>query len=112
MAPHVATSSYWTDNTTAPKFSAFKEDIELGSWLQLLLAFDVIMLVVGAGITGVTASYLLKRAGVSVALVERNRCVEGETAYTTAHLTPVIDTRLKDLRKLRLRRLRRRRAVR
>ncbi len=100
MAPHVATSSYWTDNTTAPKFSAFKEDI----------AVDV--LVVGAGITGVTASYLLKRAGVSVALVERNRCVEGETAYTTAHLTPVIDTRLKDLRKLRLRRLRRRRAVR
>ena len=85
MAPHIDTSSYWTDNTPAPKFSALKEDI----------AVDV--LVVGAGITGVTAAYLLKRAGLSVALVERNRCVEGETAFTTAHLTPIIDTRLKDL---------------
>lgn len=79
------TSSYWTDDAPAPKFSALKEDI----------AVDV--LVVGAGITGITAAYLLKRAGCSVALVERHRCVEGETAYTTAHLTAVTDTRLKDL---------------
>jgi glycine/D-amino acid oxidase-like deaminating enzyme/nitrite reductase/ring-hydroxylating ferredoxin subunit len=85
MATHVDTSSYWTDNTPAPKFSALKEDI----------AVDV--LVVGGGITGITAAYLLKRAGLTVALVERNRCVEGETAYTTAHLTAVTDLPLREL---------------
>jgi glycine/D-amino acid oxidase-like deaminating enzyme/nitrite reductase/ring-hydroxylating ferredoxin subunit len=85
MADSIGSSSYWIDNTPAPKFSALKEDI----------AVDV--LVVGAGITGITAAYLLKRAGCSVALVERYRCVEGETAHTTAHLTAITDTRLKDL---------------
>src|SRR4051812_47052241 len=43
--------------------------------------------VVGAGITGVTAAYLLKRAGLSVALLERNRIAFGATGYTTAKLT-------------------------
>ena len=85
MPRHGDNTSYWTDNTPAPRFSALKEDI----------AVDV--LVVGAGITGITAAYLLKRAGHTVALVERGRCVEGETAYTTAHLTAVTDMPLKDL---------------
>jgi glycine/D-amino acid oxidase-like deaminating enzyme/nitrite reductase/ring-hydroxylating ferredoxin subunit len=85
MPRHGDNTSYWTDNTPAPRFSALKEDI----------AVDV--LVVGAGITGITAAYLLKRAGHTVALVERGRCVEAETAYTTAHLTAVTDTSLKDL---------------
>jgi glycine/D-amino acid oxidase-like deaminating enzyme/nitrite reductase/ring-hydroxylating ferredoxin subunit len=79
------TSSYWLDNTPAPKFSALKEDI----------AVDV--LVIGAGITGITAAYLLKRAGHNVALVEKGRCLTGDTTYTTAHLTCVTDTLLSDL---------------
>jgi glycine/D-amino acid oxidase-like deaminating enzyme/nitrite reductase/ring-hydroxylating ferredoxin subunit len=79
------TNSYWLDNTPAPRFSALKEDI----------AVDV--LIVGAGITGITAAYLLKRTGANVALVERNRCVDGETTFTTAHLTCVTDTPLSGL---------------
>jgi glycine/D-amino acid oxidase-like deaminating enzyme/nitrite reductase/ring-hydroxylating ferredoxin subunit len=81
----IDTASYWTDNTPAPKFSALKEDI----------AVDV--LVVGAGITGITAAYLLKRAGYNVALVEKNRCLGGDTSNTTAHLTCVTDTLLSEL---------------
>src|SRR5512145_948820 len=83
----IATNSYWTDNTPAPRFSALKEDI----------AVDV--LVIGAGITGITAAYLLKRAGYNVALVEKERCLNGDTTYTTAHLTCVTDTLLTDLAK-------------
>ena len=79
------TGSYWIDNTPAPRFSALKEDI----------AVDV--LVVGGGITGITAAYLLKRAGLNVALVEKGRCLSGDTSYTTAHLTCVTDTMLSDL---------------
>ena len=73
------------DSSPAPRFGALKEDI----------AVDV--LVVGAGITGITAAYLLKRAGHSVALVEKGRCLAGDTSYTTAHLTCVTDTLLSDL---------------
>jgi glycine/D-amino acid oxidase-like deaminating enzyme/nitrite reductase/ring-hydroxylating ferredoxin subunit len=78
-------NSYWTDNTPAPKFSQLKED----------LAVDV--LVVGAGLTGITAAYLLKRAGLTVALVERHRSASADTAHTTAHLTCITDSSLIDL---------------
>jgi glycine/D-amino acid oxidase-like deaminating enzyme/nitrite reductase/ring-hydroxylating ferredoxin subunit len=84
MAP-TATNSYWIDNTPAPRYSALKEDI----------AVDV--LIVGAGITGITAAYLLKRAGLNVALVEKDRCLSGETSHTTAHLTCVTDEPLSSL---------------
>jgi glycine/D-amino acid oxidase-like deaminating enzyme/nitrite reductase/ring-hydroxylating ferredoxin subunit len=82
---NINTSPYWSDNTPAPRFAALKEDI----------AVDV--LVIGAGITGVTAAYLLKRAGYNVALVEKDRCLSGDTADTTAHLTCVTDALLSDL---------------
>lgn len=82
---HIDTASYWLDNTPAPRFAALKEDI----------AVDV--LIIGGGITGITAAYLLKRAGCNVALVEKNRCVGGETSFTTAHLTCVTDTPLSEL---------------
>jgi glycine/D-amino acid oxidase-like deaminating enzyme/nitrite reductase/ring-hydroxylating ferredoxin subunit len=81
----MTTGSCWTDNTPAPRFSALKEDI----------AVDV--LVVGAGITGITAAYLLKRAGYNVALVDKGRCLAGDTSNTTAHLTCVTDTVLTEL---------------
>jgi glycine/D-amino acid oxidase-like deaminating enzyme/nitrite reductase/ring-hydroxylating ferredoxin subunit len=52
-------------------------------------AFDVI--VVGGGITGVTAAYLLQRSGRRVALLERHRCLAGDTGHTSAHLSYVTD---------------------
>lgn len=81
----IDTNSYWIDNSPAPRFPALKEDI----------AVDV--LVIGAGITGITAAYLLQRAGRNVALVEKDRCLGGETSYTTAHLTCVTDILLSEL---------------
>lgn len=60
--------------------------------LERDLSIDVA--VVGAGITGVTTAYLLARAGLKVALLERDRWGRGDTGHTTAHLTHVTDTRL------------------
>lgn len=68
-----------------PKFARARKDLQV----------DVI--VIGGGITGITAAYLLQRAGATVALLERGRCNTGETAHTTAHLTYVTDTRLSEL---------------
>lgn len=59
--------------------------------------FDVV--VIGAGITGLTAAYLLREAGKSVCVLERRRIGSGDTACTTAHLTYVTDERLTALAK-------------
>lgn len=55
--------------------------------------------IVGGGITGITAAYLLKRAGKRVAVFERDRIGSGDTGNTTAHLTVQTDTRVTELAK-------------
>jgi len=79
------TKPYWFAERVAGGFPP------LGGPLQV----DV--LVIGGGITGVTAAYLMARDGVSVALVEREKIGGSETGHTTAHLTYMTDTRLSDL---------------
>ncbi len=59
------------------------------------LSADV--LVVGAGITGVTTAWLLKQAGLRVILLERDRLAAHDSGHTTAHLTCVTDKRLHSL---------------
>lgn len=80
------TNSVWTeDSETAPRHKRLEGEIRV----------DVA--VVGGGITGVTAAYLLKQAGRSVALVESRRVGKGESGKTTAHLTEVLDERYQRL---------------
>ena len=55
------------------------------------------VLIVGGGITGLTAAYLLTKARKRVCVVERDRLGGGDTGCTTAHLTTVTDIRLTDL---------------
>ena len=57
--------------------------------------YDVV--VVGGGITGLSAAYFLKQAGKTVCVIERDRLGDGDTGHTTAHLTEVTDLRLKQL---------------
>jgi glycine/D-amino acid oxidase-like deaminating enzyme/nitrite reductase/ring-hydroxylating ferredoxin subunit len=68
-----------------PRFPALKADL------------DVDVVVIGAGITGVTTAYLLCREGVRVALIDRARVAAADSALTTAHLTYVSDYRLHEL---------------
>src|SRR5437773_11492743 len=60
---------------------------------------NVDVLVVGAGITGIMTAYLLKKAGSTVALIERERVASIDTGHTTAHLTYVTDVQLHELAK-------------
>jgi glycine/D-amino acid oxidase-like deaminating enzyme/nitrite reductase/ring-hydroxylating ferredoxin subunit len=81
------TTPYWSDSASPPTFGKIAADERV----------DVV--VVGGGITGLTAAYLLTAAGKSVALLERGRCAEIDTGHTTAHLTMVTDTGLVELAK-------------
>src|SRR5215470_9976148 len=75
----------WIDDTQIRKFPK----------LQRNISADV--LVVGAGVTGITTAYLLKKAGLTVALIERERVASIDTGHTTAHLTYVTDVQLQHL---------------
>ena len=79
------TTTIWQTDVQAPHFPALDTD----------LSVDV--LVIGGGITGVTAALMLKRAGRSVALIERGRIGCGETGHTTAHVTYATDQRFTEL---------------
>jgi glycine/D-amino acid oxidase-like deaminating enzyme/nitrite reductase/ring-hydroxylating ferredoxin subunit len=81
------TESYWQSSARLPEFSSLSNDLEV----------DVV--IIGAGLTGITAAYLLKREGVKVALLDRQRCAQADTGHTTAHLTYVTDERLHKLAK-------------
>src|SRR4051812_12681606 len=79
------TESYWRDTQRFPDFAALDRDI------------DVDVVIVGGGLTGITAAYFLRQEGVRVALIERDKICSGDTSRTTAHLTYVTDYRLHEL---------------
>ncbi|QYM78596.1 FAD-dependent oxidoreductase [Horticoccus luteus] len=80
------TTPYWIDTASLPRFPKLNMDL------------DVDAVVVGGGITGLTAAYLLKQAGKTVVVLERRRCASVDTGHTTAHLTSVTDKSLGELR--------------
>lgn len=80
----IAAASYWTE-TGMPSFGRLDRDL------------DVDAIVVGAGITGLTTAYLLKRAGRRVAVLERGHVGGVDTMATTAHVTAVTDRDLAGL---------------
>jgi glycine/D-amino acid oxidase-like deaminating enzyme/nitrite reductase/ring-hydroxylating ferredoxin subunit len=85
MKQQTDTKSFWLASAQLPSFPRLDQD----------LTVDVV--VVGAGVTGLTAAYLLTKAGKTVAVLERDRIIERDTAHTTAHLTMVTDAWLSEL---------------
>ena len=75
------TRPYWFDSSKAPRFR------------PLARSLSVDVLVVGGGVTGIVTAYLLQKAGVNVALLERERIASRDSGHTTAHLTHVTDQR-------------------
>src|SRR5436190_15716457 len=53
--------------------------------------------IVGGGITGLTAAWLLKKAGKKVAVLELGELGSGATGRTSGHLTALTDRSLLDL---------------
>jgi glycine/D-amino acid oxidase-like deaminating enzyme/nitrite reductase/ring-hydroxylating ferredoxin subunit len=68
-------SSFWLETTPETDYPPLADGV------------SVDVAVVGAGITGITAAVLLKRAGKTVALLDSKRIVHGASGYTTAKVT-------------------------
>ena len=71
--------SYWTDSVEPLKFSP----------LQNAITADVV--VVGAGISGMSVAYNLAKSGKEVVVLEDGYVGSGETGRTTAHLVNALD---------------------
>ncbi len=84
------TTSVWMGTTAGPMPGG---DADLST-----VKPDVI--VVGAGIAGVTTAYLLQRSGKSVLLLNDGLPGDGETGRTTAHLSNAIDDRYTEIERL------------
>jgi len=67
--------SFWIASTLQSNYPPLVED----------LAVDVA--IVGAGLAGITAAMLLKKAGKTVAVLEAGRVAEGVSGHTTPKLT-------------------------
>jgi glycine/D-amino acid oxidase-like deaminating enzyme len=70
-----AEQSYWKSSASSPGYKPLTKD----------LSVDVV--IVGGGITGLTCAYLLKRSGLSVAVLEKNTVGSGTSGGTTGKVT-------------------------
>lgn len=69
------TTSYWRETTELPNFPKLNENIKVD------------IAIVGGGITGITAAYLLSQYDLKIALIETDVLLNGTTGYTTAKIT-------------------------
>ncbi|MGD7009243.1 FAD-dependent oxidoreductase [Metabacillus sp. 84] len=65
----------------------WRESAGLPSFPKLDKNLDTDAVVVGGGITGITAAYLLAKEGVNVVLLEADGLLNGTTGHTTAKIT-------------------------
>ncbi|MGM8213876.1 FAD-dependent oxidoreductase [Virgibacillus sp. W0430] len=67
--------SYWRDSASIKNFPKLDESIKVDVGI------------VGGGITGITAAYLLSKSNLSIALLDAGELLYGTTGHTTAKIT-------------------------
>jgi glycine/D-amino acid oxidase-like deaminating enzyme/nitrite reductase/ring-hydroxylating ferredoxin subunit len=71
----VPPQSYWMASTGTTNYPTLQEDTQV----------DVA--VIGGGMVGITTAYLLKKEGLTVAVLEADHILQGTTGHTTAKIT-------------------------
>jgi glycine/D-amino acid oxidase-like deaminating enzyme/nitrite reductase/ring-hydroxylating ferredoxin subunit len=79
--------SYWTDSVERPAYPALEQDLNT----------DIV--IVGAGIAGLTTAYCLVKEGMRVVVIEDGFIGSGETGRSTAHIVNVLDDRYSEIEK-------------
>ena len=83
--------------TESPNSNPYWLEARASRFVEQQTDCTVDVAIVGAGITGLTVAYHLKKAGMKVAVIEKRNCGGFDTGNTTAHLTGVTDMRLPEL---------------
>ncbi|CAN5159846.1 hypothetical protein BH11PAT1_BH11PAT1_0940 [soil metagenome] len=81
----MATTTWLEDSKETKKYPPLTEDLEV----------DV--LIIGAGLAGISAAYQLSHSGKSVVVIDKGSIDQTTTAYTTAFLTYYIDNSATEL---------------
>ncbi len=72
-------------------------DVKLPKFPQLKKRLETDILIIGGGITGITAAYFLSKSRKKVTLIEKDTLCSGATVRTTALITRHLDTNLHKL---------------
>ncbi|SDJ68817.1 FAD-dependent oxidoreductase [Sediminibacillus albus] len=67
--------------------SLWRETVKIPDFPRLRSNLEVDIGIVGGGITGITAAYLLAKEGYKIALMDAGKLLEGTTGNTTAKIT-------------------------
>ena len=88
--PHKAaqTDSLWSATEKTPTFPPLDNNLHAN------------VVIVGAGIAGLSCGYLLTQAGKSVVILDDGPIAGGMTAVTTAHLANAIDDRYYEIERM------------
>src|SRR4028118_2250025 len=81
-------TAVWMSTADGPEGTQLNEDVRA----------DVV--IVGAGIAGLTTAYLLTKEGKRVVVLDDGPIAGGETCRTTAHLVNALDERYYELERL------------
>ena len=79
--------SFWIDTVSALKYDSLRTDLEA----------DIV--IVGAGLAGLSVGYCLAESGRSVVILEDGFIGSGETGRTTAHIVNSLDDRYTEIEK-------------
>src|SRR5689334_10441233 len=82
-------SSPWMDVDVFPEAQSLDRDIQC----------DVA--VVGSGIAGLSTAYEIASRGRSITVIDRGKICGGMTARTSAHLAPLCDDLMSEMKRLR-----------
>ncbi len=79
--------SYWINSTSPAQFPSFSPETTGNVTTHAPLNITAGVAIVGGGIAGLTAAFLLKRAGKTVGILEANQIAAATSGHTTAKLT-------------------------
>ncbi|KAA9008420.1 FAD-dependent oxidoreductase [Paenibacillus spiritus] len=80
-------TDYWPESLPQYPSSIWRETTEIPAFPRLTEDHRTEVAIVGGGITGITAAYLLAEAGLKVTLLEGSELFSGTTGFTTAKIT-------------------------
>ena len=81
-------NTFWIDSVPGLKFAPFQSDLD-----------EADIVIIGAGIAGLSVGYCLADAGRRVVILEDGYIGSGETGRTTAHIVNALDDRYTEIEK-------------